>query len=32
MYPLDQVNEAIGGIAVRNGGFSNFVISPTATP
>jgi alcohol dehydrogenase len=27
-YPLDRVNEAISGIAVRNGGFSNFVITP----
>ena len=27
-YPLDTVNEAISGIAVRNGGFSNFVITP----
>lgn len=26
--PLDQVNEAISGIAQRNGGFSNFVINP----
>lgn len=26
--PLDQVNEAISGIAQRNGGFSNFVIQP----
>ncbi len=25
-YPLEKVNEAISGIAVRNGGFSNFVI------
>lgn len=31
VYPLDQVNEAIGGIADRNGGFTNFVISPTAS-
>ncbi|WP_344389323.1 alcohol dehydrogenase catalytic domain-containing protein [Streptomyces vastus] len=30
-YPLEQVNEAISGIAQRNGGFSNFIISPTAT-
>lgn len=29
VYPLDQVNEAISGIAVRNGGFSNFIISPS---
>jgi alcohol dehydrogenase len=28
VFPLDQVNEAISGIAVRNGGFSNYVISP----
>jgi alcohol dehydrogenase len=27
-YPLDRVNEAISGIASRNGGFSNFVINP----
>jgi alcohol dehydrogenase len=27
-YPLDRVNEAISGIATRNGGFSNFVIHP----
>jgi alcohol dehydrogenase len=26
--PLDKVNEAISGIATRNGGFSNFVIQP----
>lgn len=26
--PLDQVNEAISGIAERHGGFSNFVIHP----
>jgi D-arabinose 1-dehydrogenase-like Zn-dependent alcohol dehydrogenase len=26
--PLDKVNEAISGIAQRNGGFSNFVINP----
>jgi alcohol dehydrogenase len=26
--PLDSVNEAISGIAQRNGGFSNFVIQP----
>ncbi|MFG2025302.1 alcohol dehydrogenase catalytic domain-containing protein [Streptomyces sp. NPDC048825] len=31
VYPLEQVNEAISGIAQRNGGFSNFIISPTAT-
>lgn len=28
VYPLSQVNEAISGIATRNGGFSNFVIAP----
>jgi threonine dehydrogenase-like Zn-dependent dehydrogenase len=28
IYPLDDVNEAISGIATRNGGFSNFIISP----
>lgn len=27
-YPLDNVNEAISGIANRNGGFSNYVIHP----
>jgi threonine dehydrogenase-like Zn-dependent dehydrogenase len=27
-YPLSNVNEAISGIASRNGGFSNFVIHP----
>jgi D-arabinose 1-dehydrogenase-like Zn-dependent alcohol dehydrogenase len=27
-YPLTQVNDAISGIASRNGGFSNFVITP----
>lgn len=27
-FPLDQVNEAISGIANRNGGFSNYVINP----
>lgn len=26
--PLDKVNEAISGISVRHGGFSNFVIHP----
>ncbi|MCX4759420.1 alcohol dehydrogenase catalytic domain-containing protein [Streptomyces sp. NBC_01275] len=31
VFPLEQVNDAIGGIAERNGGFSNFIISPTAT-
>ncbi|MGW0475674.1 alcohol dehydrogenase catalytic domain-containing protein [Streptomyces coeruleorubidus] len=31
VFPLEQVNDAIGGIAQRNGGFSNFIISPTAT-
>ncbi|MCZ1002370.1 hypothetical protein O1M63_37065 [Streptomyces mirabilis] len=30
VFPLEQVNDAIGGIAERNGGFSNFIISPTA--
>ncbi|HKQ84823.1 MAG TPA: alcohol dehydrogenase catalytic domain-containing protein [Steroidobacteraceae bacterium] len=28
VYPLDQINNAISGIAVRNGGFSNYVIAP----
>ncbi len=27
-FPLEQINEAIGGIENRNGGFSNFVICP----
>jgi len=27
-YPLPKINEAISGIAQRNGGFSNFVIMP----
>ena len=27
-FPLSEVNEAISGIADRNGGFSNFVIKP----
>ena len=27
-YPLRKVNDAISGIAARNGGFSNFVIMP----
>lgn len=27
-YPLAKVNEAISGIARRNGGFSNYVINP----
>ncbi|MFJ2442595.1 alcohol dehydrogenase catalytic domain-containing protein [Streptomyces sp. NPDC087658] len=30
VFPLDQVNEAISGIAQRNGGLSNFIISPSA--
>lgn len=30
--PLEQVNDAISGIAHRNGGFSNFIINPLATP
>jgi D-arabinose 1-dehydrogenase-like Zn-dependent alcohol dehydrogenase len=28
IYPLDKINEAIGGIENRSGGFSNFVICP----
>lgn len=28
IYPLEQINEAIGGIENRSGGFSNFVIRP----
>lgn len=27
-FPLDRANEAISGIAGRNGGFSNFLINP----
>jgi alcohol dehydrogenase len=27
-FPLDRINEAISGIATRNGGFSNYVITP----
>jgi hypothetical protein len=27
-YPLTNINEAISGIAQRNGGFSNFVVVP----
>lgn len=32
VFPLEQVNDAISGIAQRNGGFSNFIISPLADP
>lgn len=28
--PLEKVNEAISGVANRNGGFSNFIVSPEA--
>lgn len=28
VYPLEKINEAIGGIENRSGGFSNFVIRP----
>jgi threonine dehydrogenase-like Zn-dependent dehydrogenase len=31
VYPLEQINDAISGIAHRNGGFSNFIINPLAT-
>jgi alcohol dehydrogenase len=31
VFPLERVNEAVSGIAKRNGGFTNFIISPTAT-
>ncbi|MEV6384116.1 alcohol dehydrogenase catalytic domain-containing protein [Streptomyces sp. NPDC051773] len=31
VFPLDEINDAIGGISQRNGGFSNFIISPRAT-
>jgi alcohol dehydrogenase len=31
VFPLERVNDAVTGIARRNGGFTNFVISPTAT-
>jgi alcohol dehydrogenase len=27
-YPLEEVNQAISGLAERNGGFSNYVIVP----
>lgn len=27
-FPLERINEAIGGIDNRSGGFSNFVICP----
>lgn len=30
VFPLDKVNDAISGLENRNGGFSNFVISPQA--
>jgi alcohol dehydrogenase len=30
VYPLEQVNDVINGLAQRNGGFTNFVISPVA--
>jgi len=30
VYPLAEVNEAISGVAERHGGFSNFIVSPTA--
>jgi len=30
VYPLEEINDAISGIAERNGGFSNFIISPVA--
>lgn len=30
VYPLTDVNKAINGIASRNGGFSNYIVSPTA--
>lgn len=29
VFPLERVNEAISGISARNGGFSNFIISPS---
>jgi threonine dehydrogenase-like Zn-dependent dehydrogenase len=32
VFPLEQVNDANSGIAQRNGGFSNFIISPLAQP
>lgn len=31
VFPLEEVNDALSGIAKRNGGFSNFIIKPTAT-
>ncbi|MGD9954512.1 MAG: alcohol dehydrogenase catalytic domain-containing protein [Candidatus Nanopelagicales bacterium] len=30
VYPLSKVNEAISGIADRHGGFSNYIVSPSA--
>ncbi|MBF4996493.1 zinc-binding dehydrogenase [Nocardia sp. BSTN01] len=30
VYPLTEVNSAINGIGDRNGGFSNFIVSPIA--
>ena len=29
VYPLSKVNEAINNIGERNGGFTNFIVSPT---
>jgi threonine dehydrogenase-like Zn-dependent dehydrogenase len=31
VFPLEKVNEAISGFGERNGGFTNFIINPTAT-
>ena len=31
IYPLDEINTAMKDIKERKGGFSNFVVSPTAT-
>jgi alcohol dehydrogenase len=29
IFPLSQVNEALGGMDNRNGGFTNFIVDPT---
>jgi alcohol dehydrogenase len=30
VFPLEKVNDAISGVADRQGGFSNFIVSPTS--
>lgn len=30
VHPLTEINEVISGIATRHGGFSNFIVSPSA--